>query len=212
MNPHGTLFFYSGSRDAPAPGCGANETCATDDATKGLHAELFANHKGWRKYLSNFYRTPNITISVADLKLASEHHGTQLAMNQWTRHLEDDHFWVFNCVEAAFQGLKFIFSSAFSTRFEVDGVIGSACKAEPPSVAGLQARKARKVFMLSKDQLKVWDAVSSSVMLAALRARSKVDAKFCEILRLTVKATLLHAAARQRPQRQYNLEKVRDEN
>jgi predicted NAD-dependent protein-ADP-ribosyltransferase YbiA (DUF1768 family) len=73
---------------------------------------------------------------------------------------------------------------------------------------GLIARKNRKLVILTKDQLDIWDEVKFDIMQQIMIAKFQNELPK-KVLLLTNDAELWHAAAREKPSRIYELENVR---
>jgi ribA/ribD-fused uncharacterized protein len=74
---------------------------------------------------------------------------------------------------------------------------------------GLIARKNRKLVILNNATLKLWDENKSKIMQEIMYAKFSQNELPKNVLLLTNKAQLWHAAAREKPARQYELESVR---
>ena len=76
---------------------------------------------------------------------------------------------------------------------------------------GAIARKNRKIIVLSKTQLKKWDAIKWSIMEDITRKKYQQSAICRKVLRLTHDAILMHTMPRSKPLRFYHLERIRSE-
>ena len=76
---------------------------------------------------------------------------------------------------------------------------------------GLIARRARKLVILNKEQIKKWDEIKYEIMLNIWRAKYSQCDIAKEVLMATNNAELWHGMPRSKPIRQTNLELVRKE-
>jgi predicted NAD-dependent protein-ADP-ribosyltransferase YbiA (DUF1768 family) len=75
---------------------------------------------------------------------------------------------------------------------------------------GNDARKARKMVALTADQLAQWGRMKSKVYQHAMRLKFTQNKDLQKVLKATGKAQLWHGAPRIKPERQYDLEAVRN--
>ena len=106
-----------------------------------------------------------------------------------------------NTIEHAFQSHKIsLVDKEIAEKFECGGEFDGA---------GINARKKRKVVILSDDLLLYWNSVSNEVMQSIMTEKYKQCRIYCQVLKLTKSAELWHIIERGRPQRQYYLESLR---
>ena len=207
----GALFFNSSSASKP-PGAGVHESPPRGGG--GGLAGLAAV-PDWRRVLSNFAELPPgaaVELSPRALVDAAALGGPGPA-EAMARHLGAaavgaDPLWRFPTVEHAFQGVK---CARRVAAFTVGGELGLRARGLGLR-AGLPARQARKLVLLSPAGVAAWDALSSVVMGCALRARARADPVFRRALLATAEAQLWHGAGRGvRPARMLGLEAIRAE-
>lgn len=110
-----------------------------------------------------------------------------------------------NTVEHAFQSKKIeLVDKTIAYQFTMDS------KSELGLGDGLAARMKRKVVLLDDTNLEKWDKIKSNVMKDILYAKFSQNELPKKILLLTNNAELWHAGGREKPTRQYELEKVRE--
>lgn len=135
------------------------------------------------------------------------------AIKDWRKMLSN--FWVakftvqgveWNTVEHMFQ--------AYKLSLENKNIARSMCLnsgTELSKSSGEAARAMRKAVILNKEQLEKWDSTKDRVLEAALYAKFSQNAELKNVLLLTGSAQLWHGIPRTPKQRQYILEKVRDQ-
>jgi len=121
----------------------------------------------------------------------------------------------YNTVEHAFQAAK-LYIPDRSVPYEESRafkVFAMDAESEGSSIAeedGYAARKLRKLTVLSRADLAIWDAQKEQVMTAAQFAKFSQNLALREILLATREAELWHGAPRQAPVRMLSLERVRE--
>ena len=104
-------------------------------------------------------------------------------------------------VEHAFQSHKIgMVNPEIAAKFEYGGEF---------SGPGINARKQRKVVVLSGQTLHHWNSISNEIMQNIILEKYKQCEIFREVLRLTGCAELLHSIGYSKPERQYYLESLR---
>lgn len=138
-------------------------------------------HEHWRRVLSNFHVFPF----------------------EWANSGEK---YRFNSIEHAFQYGKIALvdkDAAYSFTLDSGSELGLG--------SGLDARNARKMVLLNKEQIKEWGLISRSVMESASRAKYEQCKLARKILKSTKNAELWHHVTRSKPERFVHLEVIRSE-
>lgn len=111
-----------------------------------------------------------------------------------------------NTIEAMFQGYKINLARPdIAWQFSLNS--GSALS----QASGDEAQKNRKIVILTPDQLSQWEAMKENVLYHGLKAKFSQNPALLRILKATGTAELWHGTPRVAAQRQYTLERVRDE-
>ncbi len=134
-------------------------------------------------------------------------------IKDWRKILSNFHKYTFtyknkkyNSTEHAFQARKIhIANPELAKNFESDS------KSDIGKGDGLVARRARKLIILNKEQIKKWDEIKDEIMLNIWRAKYSQCDIAKEVLLATNNAELWHGMPRSKPIRQINLELVREE-
>ena len=186
------LLFYSKSKDLPA---GSYERGNASQLTKGQRGRKYQEQvthpinylelnaiPDWRKVLSNFY--------VFDFKAE----------------VSPDTILTFRTIEHGFHYFKIKIADP-SRAFDFSLESGSKLsKGE-----GLDARRARKLVVLTSQQLQEWDAIKDSVLYSLSKCRYSQDPLSKQVLLATRDAQLWHIVSRSAPVRFTHLEQVREE-
>jgi hypothetical protein len=186
------LLFYSRSKDIPA---GSYERGVVSQSTNGQKGRKYQENvnnlndyselnaiSDWRKILSNFY--------VFDFK-------TEVA---------PDFILTFRTIEHGFHYFKIRLadpSRAFDFALESGSKLSKG--------DGLDARRARKLVVLTSQQLQEWDAIKESVLYSLSKCRYSQDPLSKQVLLATREAQLWHIVSRSAPAHFTHLERVREE-
>ena len=163
----------------------------------------------------NFYSSSKDTkpgCGTNEYKNSDEKYDKLSKIKNWRRILSNFHEFTFRyngftykTVEHAFQSEKIrLVDETIAYYFTVES------NTELGNGSGLDARKARKVKVLSREHIIQWDEIKDEVMTNILISRFNEDDNGKNVLKLTGNAELWHAGPRIRPIRMYNLEDIRN--
>lgn len=174
------LQFYFSSADKK-PTKGTGEKYVADFQGR----EFLSNFKDWRKVLSNFYVTENpLPFTVNDA--GDVYH--------------------FKTVEHIYQSMKYFVNgyTSIGMKFTLESgdSIGQG--------VGLDARKGRKLIVLSEKELNKWFSKSKNVMTRALEIKFSTDRISKLVLDNTFPCQLFHTIPRSPREHWVNLEIIRN--
>ncbi len=175
------LLFYSKSKDFPAGSYERGRKYQEQVKNSNYYIEL-NSIPDWRKILSNFY-VFDFTIEVSP-----------------------DTILTFRTIEHGFHYSKIRLADPHRA---FDFALESGSKLSKGD--GLDARRARKLVVLSLQQLQEWDAIKESVMYCLSKCRYSQDPLSKQVLLATRDAQLWHIVSRSAPVHFTHLERVREE-
>jgi hypothetical protein len=163
------LLFYSKSKDLPVGSYEKGRKYQEQVTHPTNYLELNAI-PNWRKVLSNFY------------------------VFEFTIEVSPDTILTFRSIEHGFHYFKIRLADTYRA---FDFALESGSKLSKGD--GLDARRARKLVVLTSQQLQQWDSIKESVLYSLSKCRYSQDPLSKQVLLATRDAQLWHIASRSAP-------------